>query len=252
MATTGGADIVRNGLVLHYDAATTRSFRGEPTTNLAANGGLIGMSNITLTYISEEEGWKKYSMSGTFTGGSYPYIMHITSVNFTGGITYTSKCTIKTNVMSKFNYFGITGINYVNQPMDNGGIAASVANSDGSFTVSRTGFAYTGTTTQPGYLLTNPINNTTFNSGTDFVWIKELQVEQKSYSTSFVNGTRGTTVATGGGLIDLSGNNTSGELLGPVYNFSNKGGLVFDGTDDVIFIPNQNSINVSGNITLQA
>lgn len=250
MATSGGPNLVNNGLILSYDAANIKSFRGEPTTNLAANGGLIGMSGITLTYITEEDGWKKYSMSGTFTGGSYPYIMHVSSVTFTGGVTYTSKCTIKTNVMSKFNYFGVTGINYVNEPMNSGGSAASISNSDGSFTVSRTAFAYTNTTTQPGYLLTNPINNTTFNSSTDFVWIKELQIEQKSYSTFYVNGTRGTTVETGGGLIDLSKNNSNGELLGPIYNSSNQGILSFDGTDDIISIPNSSPINISGNITI--
>jgi hypothetical protein len=233
MAAIKGPNIIKNGLVLALDAANVQSFKGEPTTNIAASGGLGGMSGITLTDLGLEDGWRKYSMSGTFTGGTYPYIMHISGYTFTGGVLYTSKCTVKTNVGFKFNYFGTSGINYVNEPMNNGGTAASIANADGSFTVSRSGFAYTNTTSQLGYLLTNPINNTTFNSSTDFVYIKELQVEQKAYATPFVNGTRGTTVATGGGWADRSGNGNHGELVnGPSFNSSNLGGISFDGVND--------------------
>jgi hypothetical protein len=234
MAFGRGPSITKDGLVLALDAANVKSFRGEPTVNIAANGGLIGMSGITLTFINEEDGWKKFSMSGTFTGGSYPYIMYVTPVVFTSGLTYTTKCIIKTNAISKFNYFG-SGMNYVNEPMNNGGISSSTLNIDGSFTISRTGFSYTNTTTQPGYLLTNPINNTTFNQSSDFVWIKELQIEEKPYATPFVNGTRGTTVATGGGWVDRSGNSNHGELVnGPTFNLDNLGSIKFDGVNDYI------------------
>lgn len=247
MATSGGPNIITDGLVVHLDAANDKSFRGEPTVNLAANGGLIGMSGITLTYITDEDGWKKYSMSGTFTGGSYPYIMHVTSVSFTGGLQYTTRCTIKTNVISKFNYFGTSnGMNYVNVPMTNSGVAVSTSNSDGSYTVGRTGFIYTNNTTQPGYILSNPINNTTFNSSTDFVWIRDLQVEQKPYATPFVNGTRGNTISTGGGWVDRSGNNNHGELVNsPLYTSEGLGGLNFDGTDSSITIPFDSSMDFS-------
>ena len=62
-----------------------------------------------------------------------------------------------------------------------------------------------------------------------------MQVEQKSYVTSFVAGTRGTTVATGGGWADLSSNGNNGELLNGVReNSNNLGSLVFDGVDDYI------------------
>jgi hypothetical protein len=65
-----------------------------------------------------------------------------------------------------------------------------------------------------------------------------MQVEQKSYVTNFVAGTRGTTVATGGGWEDLIGNGNNGELVnGPTYSSANGGSLVFDGTDDYITIP---------------
>jgi hypothetical protein len=238
MSAIKGPNIIKNGLVLALDAANAQSFKGEPTTNLAASGGLIGMSGITLTDLGLEDGWRKYGMSGTFTGGTYPYIMRISGYTFTGGVLYTSKCIVKTNVGFKFNYFGANGLSYVNEPMNNGGTLSSTQNSDGSYTIARIGFAYTNTTNQPGYLWTNPINNTSFNSSTDFVYIKELQVEQKAYATPFVNGTRGTTVATGGGWADQSGRNSNGSSInGPTFSNTNLGGVVFDGVDDYVNIP---------------
>ena len=62
-----------------------------------------------------------------------------------------------------------------------------------------------------------------------------MQVEQKSYVTSFIAGTRGATVATGGGWGDMTGNGNHGELVNGVRENSDNGGcLVFDGTDDRI------------------
>jgi hypothetical protein len=62
-----------------------------------------------------------------------------------------------------------------------------------------------------------------------------MQVEQKSYATTFVAGTRGTTVATGGGWADLTGNGNHGELVNGVRESGdNLGSLDFDGVDDYI------------------
>ena len=61
-----------------------------------------------------------------------------------------------------------------------------------------------------------------------------MQVEQKSYATNFVAGTRGSTVATGGGWKDLIGSN-NGELVNGVREDSANGGsLVFDGSNDYV------------------
>ena len=75
-----------------------------------------------------------------------------------------------------------------------------------------------------------------------------MQVEQKSYVTSFVAGTRGTTVATGGGWADLSSNGNNGELLNGVReNSNNLGSLVFDGTNDYVTAPNTSLIHRTSN-----
>ena len=223
-------------LVFAYDLKDTlNSYRGEPTTNLATGLGLYDLG-AGLTYIGIEDGWKKYSMGGTWNGGGYPYCMALEPVTFNGGSVYTTKATIKTNVEYKFNYFGVSGINYVNEPMNNGGVGTATINSDGSRTVSRYNFAYTNTTNQLGYLNTNPINGTTFNPSSDFVWLKEYQSEQKSHPTPFINGTRSTTQ----GLLDLTGNNTIN--LSNV-SFDSNAKMVFDGTNDYIGFG-----DVSGNI----
>jgi hypothetical protein len=73
-----------------------------------------------------------------------------------------------------------------------------------------------------------------------------MQVEQKSYVTNFVAGTRGTTVATGGGWADLSGTGNNGTLVNGVRESSdNLGSLLFDGTNDYV------SVGVANNPTQQ-
>lgn len=225
-----------------YD--TKNSYLGEPTSNLAADGGLGGMSGITLNYLGKEDGWKKYSMEGTFTGGGYPYIMYITWVQFTGGVTYSSKCTIKTNVRHKFNYFGGSGLSYVNEPKNIEGTSTATLNPDGSYTEYRIGFQYTNDTGQVGYLYTNPINNTTFYPDTDFVWVKEVQVERNSHNTQFVDGNRSNTAS----LLDLA-NNATMNVSTVSYNSSAQ--PVFDGTDDYIDLPAQ-PWNILKDFTLEA
>lgn len=204
-----GGGLNNEGLAFGYDA-NSWSFGGEPTTNLAASITIAGMQGISLSYIGIEDGWKKYSMSGTFSSGTYPYCMYLQGVSFTGGVKYSTQAKIRTNVEDKFNYFGTSGVNYVNQPKDHNGTASSTQplingqNYPETRIVRREGFAYTSTTTQSGYLHTNPINGTTFNSSTDFVYLKDFQIEQKDHCTPYVNGTRSNTE----GLIDMKGNQT--------------------------------------------
>ena len=217
-----------SNLVFNYDVGdVANSYIGEPTTNLASGLGLIGMSGISLNYIGLEDGWIKYSMGGTFTGGGYPYIMYLNPVTFTGGQFYSTQAIVKTNVPYKFNYFGTSGISYVNEPKISEGSLTQTTLPDGSSYITRFGFAYTNTTSQPGYLYTNPINNTTFNSSTDFVYLKNFQVEQKNHCTQYTPTSRSTTQ----GLLDISGYsnivtlNTSYDANAMMY---------FDGTDDYI------------------
>ena len=189
MATNGGGKIIRDGLVFGYDSGygvannstPTKFYKGEPTTNLKSgtqtSGAINGMSGVGVTYVGEEDGWKKYSLSGTFSNGTYPYCMYLSPQQCLAGMRYSTQVIIKTNVRDKFNYFGSNGVSYVNQPKNHEGVNSSTLLSDGSQLLQRQGFEYTSTTTQSGYLWTNPINNTTFNPSTDFVYIKNFQIE---------------------------------------------------------------------------
>lgn len=244
MALAHSPQIVRNGLAFYYDMGNTqKSWRGAPTVNLA-NVGLNGMSGISLSFLGVEDGWKKYSMSGTFTGGTYPYTLNITSVSFTGGVTYSSSCFVRTNVMSKFNYFG-NGMNYVNVPMNKVGTSIGVLQSDGSYYCGRANFEYTGTTTQPGYILSNPINNTTFNAATDFVWIKNGQIEQGQFPTPFAGdaGTRSNTES----IRDLTGLNT---VTANSLTYASNNTFSFNGSTNLAIFP-ENSIFNSQNHSVE-
>ena len=225
MSLSHSPKIVTSGLVFAYDMGNgKKSWKGAPTTNLIT-ASLSGMQGVSLTFLSLDNGWKKYAMSGTFTAGTYPYTMNMTSTSYTGGVTYSSSCFIKTNVAYKFNYFG-TGMNYVNQAMTKAGTSFSIAQPDGSLYVGRSNFAYTATTTQVGYLLTNPINNTTFNASTDFVWFKNGQVELGEFPTSFAGDstTRSNTQA----LLDWAGNNT---VTASSLTYNSDGTFSFNGSN---------------------
>jgi hypothetical protein len=62
-------------------------------------------------------------------------------------------------------------------------------------------------------------------------------IEQRSivFPSNFVIGTRGSTAAAGGGILDRSGNGNNGDIINnPIYNSGDLGSLVFDGVDDRI------------------
>jgi hypothetical protein len=206
MSLNHSPQVVTSGLTFYYDMSNQKkSWLGAPTTNLTPNLDIVAIQAApTLTYIGLEDGWKKYSLNGTWTAGGYPYSLGINAITFTGGVTYSSGVYIKTNVPYKFaNLF--TGMNYVNEPMNNGGTSFSITQPDGSIYVGRSGFQYTNTTTQTGYLVSNPLVSQVFTSATDFVYIKEGQIEVGAFPTPYVNGTRSNTQT----IIDLTSQNTA-------------------------------------------
>ena len=238
MGIARGPHLIKDNLVFGYDTGygvadsntSTRFYPGEPTTNLKSSnqtsGQIAGMSGVSLTYVGEENGYSKYSMSGTFSGGTYPYCMYLPGVSFTGGTAYSTQVKLKTTASHKFNYFG-GGINYVNQPQNSAGTNSSVLQSDGFNYIKREGFNYVSTTGQSGYIHSNPINNTTFNSSTDFIYIKDFQIEQNSHSTVHTPTSRSSTQS----LIDLK---RTTDINVSNVSFDSTGQPDFDGTDDYI------------------
>jgi hypothetical protein len=215
----------------------TRFAPGEPTTNMQSSnqtsGQIGGMSGVGLSYVGEEDGYSKYSMTGTFSGGTYPYCLYLASSSFTSGTAYSTQCILKTNVPNKFNYIG-GGINYVNVAMNNAGANSSVLQEDGGMLIKRQGFNYASTTSQTGYIHSNPVNNTTFNSSTDFVYIKNFQIEQNTHCTPWTATSRSDTAS----LIDLK---RSTDIDVGSISFSSTAQAEFDGTDDKITLSHANS-----------
>jgi len=215
----------------------TRFAPGEPTTNMQSSnqtsGQIGGMSGVGLSYVGEEDGYSKYSMTGTFSGGTYPYCLYLASSSFTSGTAYSTQCILKTNVPNKFNYIG-GGINYVNVAMNNAGANSSVLQADGGMLIKRQGFNYASTTSQTGYIHSNPVNNTTFNSSTDFVYIKNFQIEQNTHCTPWTATSRSDTAS----LIDLK---RSTDIDVGSISFSSTAQAEFDGTDDKITLSHANS-----------
>lgn len=80
-----------------------------------------------------------------------------------------------------------------------------------------------------------------------------MQVEQKSYATNFVAGSRGSTVATGGGWANLIASSNNGELLNGVRESSdNSGSLLFDGTNDVVVLSSHDIISGIQDFTVES
>lgn len=264
MAAVKGPNVINSGLVLAMDAANPQSFRGIPTDNLLVNSGMSTYNNVggdvTSVLVSTEETYRgatvfKQTLTATtgsgvsfLTNGNNPGIGVVTSGG--GGVAnrYTGhsiffRTTVPMHSSPIFNHYSNIGgwqscCNF--DDMGDGFFRAhviwfdSVTRSDGKFWA------------------INPLSST-LNVPIDIFWAGPFKEDRNDSAvvSPFINGTRGTTFATGGGWADQSGEGGHGELEnGPGFNSSNFGSLVFDGVNDIIGISNNAANNISGNITL--
>ena len=240
MSAIGGPNVVEDGLVLALDAANDKSFRGEPTVNLATGvlNLMTGRTGYTVTRIPNQpfpefntNNAVRYIITGGNGSSTIPSARTIISNSVNNGRTFTLTVKVKnlgTNpVRISNNYSTTTSI-----------LQGEVRE-----------VQLTNTGNGSSHYMFN-IRNTVANHELDIL-VGNLQVEEKPYATPFVDGTRGTTVATGGGWADRSGNNNHGELVnGPTFDNDNLGSLSFDGVDDSILIPNiVSSFTPSQNMT---
>ena len=272
MASSSGPRIARTGLSNFWDAGSDESYRGPATTNLAY-GIISSISNQNNTYFKVQNGTEsafipyfndninvKYvDFYNDYAGGSGNccpnlYSYHTTAVAVSGSTAYMYQIIFKTdngyyhpNYMYRYEY-GASG--YISE---GGLVNASRLESlgDGWYHAWAEFTTNAATTIMNLYLF--HYEYATWNR----VRVAAVSLTQGTTvlrPEHFINldyrTTRGTTVSTGGGLIDLVGS-IHGELYNGVsFTSGNGGSLYFDGTDDFVNIPT--SLNLGNSLTLIA
>ena len=255
MGANAGPDIVSDGLVLALDAADNNSFRGEPTENLVPSGQRTCSSNFTRRGYHVEQWFYALEtnvfgradatkISITPTGNnSQPYADWGFTAHKSGGsqvgdvytVSFDYKVTKNTTVPS----LGVVYANGYKSPTSAG--AASLSNETHTpLEDGWTRFSETATITTAGNTWWR-FGMSSNNNETE-VYVDNFQIELNSSRTRFVDGTRGTTVATGGGWKDISGNDNHGEILNGTSTSNDGsvlGALDFDGTNDYIDLGTQ-------------
>jgi hypothetical protein len=250
MGYTHSPQIVLDGLVLAMDAASQTSFRGIPTTNLLADSGMSTYNNVggdvisnlgptTETYRGAIV-WKQtltaISANGVswLSNGNNPGIGVVTggggglANRYTGHSIFFRPTVVMHSAPIFTCYSNIGGWQSCGNYDDMG---------DGWFRANVIWFN-TVDGNDGKYWAINPLL-ATINVPIDIYWAGPFKEDRNDSQvvSPFVNGVRGTTVATGGGWADRSKGANNGELVNGVgYNSSNLGGLVFDGVDDYISI----------------
>lgn len=220
-----GPKLNRDGLILSLDGGTERSFKGEPTVNLRTteSNGQYARSN----YQSGVWTYNGIQTSGLFTGWEMITATRTSTANnlimFLNGITATANTTYTTSMEFFAPYgnlqFTITG---------NQGVGLLTRIGD-SYRYFRTWTKNATTSGQHLYLIAPGLAaNQDITNG--IIYYRRVQWEQRDFLTPWVNGTRGNTVATGGGWADISGNSNHASLQNePRFTDIASGVLTLDG-----------------------
>ncbi len=237
-----GPKLNMDNLVFGYDtgygvannSVTTRFYQGEPTVNLITDSG------------TSNTGWVGYGWTGSQAISSdYSNTYEFTATNGWHNRTFdtgvTSGGTIYVNFEYKLKQHQTTQTQLF---VLNGTHLGSYITYIGSGSMSHEWKTFSGSFTANANSSKIAIGPRGADSSglTDIVYIRNLQVESKDHATPFVNGTRSNTAS----LIDLK--KTADVDLSNV-SFDSTAQPTFDGTDDVINLPNDlgysaNSVSV--------
>jgi hypothetical protein len=249
----GGPRVVTDGLVLCLDAHDAKSYAGEPTSNLIPN---VANPNLSTS------GWYSTGWNGNISTDTDEGALVLNATNGWRSMSYDFGVTNGT-VTVQFDY-KLKSAEHTN-------IFMIVLNGThlGSYTQLLDNYIYPSISEYKTYKKTFTTTTDskicivlrgTDNAGlTDEMFVKNLQVESKSYSTPFVAGSRSAT----NGWVDRSGNSNSGTLVNgtntgvshyrdgqvimPVANSY----LDFDGTNDQIQVDNIPQI-FDGSVTMES
>ena len=226
MSLRNSPKIVSNGLVFYYDMGNAqKSWKGKPTVNKHTNADTLS-------------GWSfndsSYSNGRLIAGTSSAAHWVLQDTAVTTGVTYTQSVEVKYDGV---NYFQIAPSNgffntFVAFDLITGTIAGG---NDAAATITPTTDGYykctytaAATATVSGRMAFGPnTSNTTrlgawVGNGTNGVYLRNPQLEESSFATPFVNGTRSNTQA----LVDLTGQNT---ITASSLTYNSDGSFSFDG-----------------------
>jgi hypothetical protein len=254
MPQFGGPNTVSDSIVFLYDTGdTSNSYKGQPITNQFSVQGSSGFGsaadNVVAFPIQGTPGFIRLGYGQTFGGYTiqpndvvYRYNLnsYVNGCHYHGNtasipagayLTFTVDYYISpdTNLSSGNNTTLIVTENYgggalggsANMPNYNKGVWQTV-----TFTVGPTG----GSGTQAMFLYPGGCGGNIATNG--YILFRNPQVVWLNYTVPFVQGTRSTTT----GLLDISGNSNTINLVNMTYGANNA--ISFDGTDDRTVIGN--------------
>lgn len=179
--------------ILHYNFNDYQ----EPTTNL---DNPIQMLNpmghgLTYSYLGLDNGWQKYSISGAKpVGDNYPYTFNVNCTkNLLSGNKQSMRFKMKCNCLEKYGQ-ALSGA-VVNIVWDSGTTTylpstPNISNIVYDYLVENLSHHEVNPQTQAFYLFSYGIEGVSFNPATDFIWLKDHQIEDKDHSTNYTPTTR--------------------------------------------------------------
>jgi hypothetical protein len=261
MSLGHGASIVRDGLIFAYDMGpnpgANKSWKGAPTTNLQLPNVADWTNTAVVTLLSEISPIKTpvYSITDNNSGSYLSSIRNITVPNDSN--TYTISIYIKktfgaTSARLGFNcgFTGGTPVQFFPRFNSDTGIGNTGSSDDLGFWW-RWKFSMTNNSTGNTtlycqfYPATGFYNSSDNAAATGTATVSSVQIEQSTFATPFVNGTRSNTQA----LLDWTGNNT---ITANSLTYNNGGTFSFNGTSDYLNAGNSTAVQITGSITMEA
>ena len=245
-----GAKIIRDGLILQYDVANNKCFRGEPTSNVFYLNGfnpldIYTWANTGYQMTLSRDLSIKSPLGGVvlkiLTNGNSAYVNSYYSNYYnlsvaSSGQTWTFSYYFKASAGASVGGY-IMGVDVEGHYVD---LLNVVTTATGNW--QRYSHTYTFTNANVVAIQTRIDIYTAYAT----VYIDAVQIEEKDHATPFTPTSRGTTVATGGGLIDLSNNGNNGEIVNNIlYDSNNCGSLKFDAISAYITINNDNITSIT-------
>ena len=221
-----------------YDILTNLSNRGETTTNLISNPDFTSTSNwanngnVTLSTLTV--GAKTYLKVVSNQGSSTPGILS-DAIAVTAGNVYTLSAYAYRSGAEAYLY--VLNVTANSDLIWTGQSAAALGSTEGwcanKFTVPAG-----CTSIKVGILFSGPTIGDTF-------YVEKMQLEQREYQSAFVNGSRTTnTLASRGGLLDMSGNNNNADLTNVSFDST---GYIFGGSANYIDLPSSTFLDFNLN-----